>query len=770
MDSALVSLTELTDAHLVAWRGLATRAVEPNPFFEPEFLVPALEHLDDSHAVRLLLVTDGDQARLALPILRAGAWRRFPISTFIGWRHTYSVLGTPLVDRDFLHPALEEMASSLLGRPRPRLTVLEWIGDGPVLDALTGLLGPDRVATFSSFDRPVLHRRADGNYLEVLSRHRRKRLAQQHRRMEQALGPVRIVDRARDPAARERFLTLEASGWKGEAGTAMASQPAHAAFFRDMTARFADAGRLELASLEAGDGTVLAMALRLGADEGVFQLKVAYDERYGRYGPGRALDVALLGLFDDQPDKQWVDSCTDPGNEFKAALYPGTRTIRTVLIPSRGRLNARLARVPRQARRSKHRLDDVRRTFSRRPATPIQPAMPDTATAVPSAAAPSDPRRPRAGEGPRPVPTRFRIDTRPVAALDPATLTAWEELAGRACEPNPFFSPALAVAAARHLPLGDTAALVCVYDGEEMIFAAPFVESRRWRTLRVRAMRSWCHSQCFDGAPLVVGDDRAEPAWRLVLEQFASRRFRPRLLILELLPTDAGLMAALTRAADGRPIAHYETYARASLDRTSLGRGVAPQRGRRRRELERRCRQVERATGAPFVTRDVAATDEGIEAFLALEEASWVGRAGTALVSNPGTAAFAREGAHALRDRGQLVLLATTAGTGLAAELFAIRDRDTLFMFKIAYAESLARFSPGTQLVHDMVTWFADDETLVHIDSCAHPENEFINRLLPDRVPLATVLVALDRRVGAIATKLIPRLVTLRRRVRRIPQ
>jgi hypothetical protein len=66
-----------------------------------------------------------------------------------------------------------------------------------------------------------------------------------------------------------------------------------------------------------------------------------------------------------------------------------------------------------------------------------------------------------------------------------------------------------------------------------------------------------------------------------------------------------------------------------------------------------------------------------------------------------------------------------------------------------------------------MVRWFADDSALTHIDSCAHPENEFINRLLPDRRRLGTVLVALDPGVGAVATNLIPLLVKLSRRIRR---
>ncbi len=681
----------------------------------------------------------------------------------MGWRHDYSVLGTPLVDRDHLPSALDQLLSSWIGRRRPRLSVLDWIGDGPVLDTLTDLAAPHPLHTLSSFERPVLRRREDGQYLAALTKHRRKRLTQHRRQLEHEVGLVHVVDRAHEPAAWQRFLELEAAGWKGEAGTALASRPSHAAFFLDMAARFANAGRLELPSLETDDGVVLAMALRLQAADGVFQLKITYDESYRRYGPGRLLDVALLTTFQDETDQQWVDSCTDPGNDFKAALYPDRRTIRTLLIPARGRLNVEVARTLPMLRRSRHQVRELKQGFRAGSPGPKEHDMVNTAAV--------DARTDRSVERPASTPgtaaPQLHVQVEPLTEVTSETTRAWEDLARRACEPNPYFSPTLAVSAARHLASEDSPFLVLVFDGTEAVFAAPFVQTRHWRRLRLRAVRTWCHEQCFLGVPLIVDDDRAQMAWRLALDALAQLRPRPRMLILELLPIGGRVESALVGAAGARRFARYECYARATLDRTSLGSNIAPQRGRRRRSFERRSRQVERHTGTPFETRDVARDSDVVEQFLSLEAAGWVGRQQTALVSNPDTAAYARDGSSRLLERDELVMLATTTGKGVAAELFAIRDHDTLFMFKIAYDERLARFSPGTQLIHDMVQWFAADATLEHIDSCAHPENEFINRLLPDRREFATALVALDGGVDRLAVQMIPRLVSLRRRLRR---
>jgi CelD/BcsL family acetyltransferase involved in cellulose biosynthesis len=346
MEVTLLAIGELTELEIEAWQSLSDRSVEPNPCFEPAFLLPALEYLDPERSVRLLVITEGVEMRFCLPVVPRTRWKRLPFDALVSWHHSYSVLGTPLVDRDQVRATVERFVAYLTrDAGHPRLSVLEWIGAGAVTDALAEFCQP---VVYSSFERPVLCRRADGEYLQALSRHRRREVARRRRQLEEAFGAVRTIDRSDEEDARERFLDLEQSGWKGAAGTAMASTPSHAAFFRAMAHGFAEARRLELQSLETADGKVLAMAVRLLADGGVFQLKIAYDESYREFGPGRVLELELLRTFHERADEQWVDSCTDAGNEFKAALFPGRRRIDTVVIPAEGRLNRAIASaVPR---------------------------------------------------------------------------------------------------------------------------------------------------------------------------------------------------------------------------------------------------------------------------------------------------------------------------------------------------------------------------------------------------------------------------------------
>jgi CelD/BcsL family acetyltransferase involved in cellulose biosynthesis len=76
---------------------------------------------------------------------------------------------------------------------------------------------------------------------------------------------------------------------------------------------------------------------------------------------------------------------------------------------------------------------------------------------------------------------------------------------------------------------------------------------------------------------------------------------------------------------------------------------------------------------------------------------------------------------------------------------------DTVFHFKIAYDEELARFSPGMQLEVEMVEQFHRDARLRRIDSCVDPDNHVSAQLYPDREVLATMTVPTRVPTGPLA-------------------
>ena len=350
MTFQLLAADDLDAEFLVSWGVLAARAAEPNPFFEPPFLLPALAHLDQENGgeVRLLVMRDGAELTFLLPVVRRRRFKGLPLDTLVGWRHPHCFLGTPLARADALVPATR----ALLGPTGPHalgvsLVVLSWAAtEGPVVQALVAEQRRAVPLVLDAFERPILRRRPAADYEDGLGRETRRRLAQRARALTRDLGEVTVVDRSDEPTATERFLALEAAGWKGSEGTAIASDPAHAAFFREVAAGFAAMHRLELRSLETADGTCLAMSVRLGAGDAGFCFKIAFDEQLRKYAPGLQLEVATLAGF-HASEQQWVDACTAPGNEFFEALFTDRRQIANVLVPVGGAWATRLVgRLP----------------------------------------------------------------------------------------------------------------------------------------------------------------------------------------------------------------------------------------------------------------------------------------------------------------------------------------------------------------------------------------------------------------------------------------
>ena len=347
----LVPLTEVDARLRGAWAELAEAAVEPNPFFAPEVLLPAAALLPGGSQVRLLTVHRDGALVLAVPVRRE-RYRRVPLPAASTWRHPYRYLGTPLVHPD----ALDDAAAALLWALR-RVTswlVMEQLYvDGPVARALR-----DAARTAGAvwteqdvWERPYVHARDTETYLEhTLSARSAKTLRRLRRGLERERGPVRACDVAaatRDlDAELDAFLALEAAGWKGRAGTALASRPADADFFRAAGRALAAQGRLELWQLQAGD-TVVARQCHLRSGDTVFHWKTAYDEQAGRWSPGVLLELDVLSAFHADPQLARLDPCTDDEPGTSARLYPDTRRLGVALVglTPLGRLAARTAPV-----------------------------------------------------------------------------------------------------------------------------------------------------------------------------------------------------------------------------------------------------------------------------------------------------------------------------------------------------------------------------------------------------------------------------------------
>ena len=316
------------------WDDLARWAATPNPFYESWYLLPSLRQLDPRGEVELLVLrADGKLAGL-MPVLRARDYYGHRLPHLANWTHPNCFLGQPLVA-----PGFEAMfwQETLAWADRNAGTGLffhlsHMPMDGPLHRTLAEACAGTRAAATVMREERAALRPAPGTdpetYLaQALSTKKRKELRRQHRRLEE-LGDMQVERRSDalgvDRWARE-FLRLEAGGWKGEAGSALASDDANARLFIEALKGAAQRGRLERVALRLGKRPI-AMLVNFLTAPGGCSYKTAYDEDYARFSPGVLLQIDNLAMLGN-PAIDWVDSCAVEGHPMIDHLWRERRAI-----------------------------------------------------------------------------------------------------------------------------------------------------------------------------------------------------------------------------------------------------------------------------------------------------------------------------------------------------------------------------------------------------------------------------------------------------------
>lgn len=326
------------EAEVAAWDMLALVASEPNPFFESWYLLPSLRHLPETRHVKMLrFECDGQLAGL-LPIVRAPLYYRWPVPQLSSWLHANCFCGVPLVKagcevpfwRAVLHWADKEPGAALFMHLRGMVL------DGPMHAALEAAVACDgrKMAMVHREARAMLSSHlSSATYLEAsLSGKKRKELRRQANRLAED-GKVefeRTMDTAGVAAWCEEFLALEARGWKGKAGSALACDDRTQKVFCESLLGAATRNRLERLTLRL-NGRPLAMLATFITPPGAFSFKTAFDEDFAKYSPGVLLQQENLAVL-DRPDVAWSDSCASADHPMIDHLWRERRSIGRVSI------------------------------------------------------------------------------------------------------------------------------------------------------------------------------------------------------------------------------------------------------------------------------------------------------------------------------------------------------------------------------------------------------------------------------------------------------
>jgi hypothetical protein len=132
----------------------------------------------------------------------------------------------------------------------------------------------------------------------------------------------------------ETFLALEASGWKGERGTALLKVEGDAAFIRCATKALAERCQCEIVTMRAGE-TAVAAGIVLRHQNRAFFFKLGIDERFAKYSPGVQLTLDLTRHLCADPQIASADSTATPDHPMINPVWRGRLAIGDVLIPLR---------------------------------------------------------------------------------------------------------------------------------------------------------------------------------------------------------------------------------------------------------------------------------------------------------------------------------------------------------------------------------------------------------------------------------------------------
>jgi CelD/BcsL family acetyltransferase involved in cellulose biosynthesis len=318
-------------AFRAAWDVLVAQAGEPNPFFEPWLLIPALKHWGSGVTIKAWY----HYGRLAglLPLRTSADYYGHRLPHMAGWLHPNAFCGAPLIvaghEEAFWRAVLNDCdraAGRALFLHLPKLPA-----DSPALAALDRVLAacPRAHYTAEEESRAVLTGGSTAAaYLEsAMSAKKRKELRRQRTRLaeEGALTFDRVEGNEGLTAWTEEFLALEAAGWKGAQRSALASAGDTRAFFAETLAGAATAGRLERLALRI-NGRAIALLANFITTPGAFSFKTAFDENYARFSPGMLLQLENLALL-ERPGIRWTDSCAVEGHPMIERLWRGKRTL-----------------------------------------------------------------------------------------------------------------------------------------------------------------------------------------------------------------------------------------------------------------------------------------------------------------------------------------------------------------------------------------------------------------------------------------------------------
>jgi CelD/BcsL family acetyltransferase involved in cellulose biosynthesis len=283
------------------WSQLAAGALQPAGYNAPELILPLMQQMPGAtlHTVR-----HGPDMLFAVPLVENWAIAQT-------WDTSLTASGVPHVSAELAQSAVQAFVTSL-SKP----VFLKAI---PTDGAFAAVLKKQssHYEVVEQWQRAAL--KPAGTFEEWMQNNfdqkRRKEFKRLRNRLaEQGNLQLHILHVDEDPQSYiDELLALEVTGWKGERGTAIATDQRTTAALIKALHGLHRQNKLRFWCLKLDNKPIAALYAIVEGDQ-AWLGKIAYDERYSKYSPGVQVILDCTEGFFEEPSIKCIDSSAIPNH------------------------------------------------------------------------------------------------------------------------------------------------------------------------------------------------------------------------------------------------------------------------------------------------------------------------------------------------------------------------------------------------------------------------------------------------------------------------
>jgi CelD/BcsL family acetyltransferase involved in cellulose biosynthesis len=339
----LIGGVEVVEKVFAEWTALCEEGASNEPFFRPEWFVAFVKNFEKE--ILLLTVKRDKKLRAVLPLVIKNAnLHGVPVRTL------QAVFNLQTQRFDLIHgqdeTEREEIVKAIWKeiKKQSKWDVVEmrlvkkdsWLNDLLKLaeseNHATGIWQMDG-APFITLPQGDDKEKLFEEYFKGLKKGFRQELKRRLTRLKEQGKVEFVTTRGYSSELLQKYFELEAKGWKGRGGTAVACDPKVIKLHDDFARAVAEKNALFIYELKLDDKTI-AMSVNIMYDRKTIFWKTSFDENYSRYSPGNLVIREFLAdcIRNDSSELDMLS----PATGYKKVWASGEREHAAFYIFQRG--------------------------------------------------------------------------------------------------------------------------------------------------------------------------------------------------------------------------------------------------------------------------------------------------------------------------------------------------------------------------------------------------------------------------------------------------